>query len=484
MKTPWNTFCIIMLLNCAIPAVVRAQFNYTINADLTITITGYTGAGGAATIPDTINGLPVTSIGENAFRSQVLMTSITILNNVTNIGSGAFAYCGNLTNVSMGSSVISIGQWAFAYCSSLISITIPPKVVRIEDYTFAYCAGLTNLAIPQAITNIGPQGFENLISLQAINVEGANEYYSSVNGVLFDKSQSTLIRYPAAKAGSYLIPNSVSSIRSTAFQGCTYLTNLTTGNSVTNIGDSAFQSCSGLANASFPDALSSIGSNAFYSCVSLRSFTIRDNVINIGSAAFFNCVGLTNLTIGSGVTNIGDMTFVSCANLTRVTLPESVKSIGFASFELCTSLTSVTVGRGVSLLQPIPFDSCPALAAIYFLGNAPVVPLGSGGSFPDISIIYYVPGTIGWSSPFAGRPALPIAMQIQTADANFGVRTNQFGFHITGSYGLTFFVEASTNLVKPSWSPLLTNTLTTTAFYFSDPQWTNYPSRYYRLRWP
>src|SRR5262249_43751461 len=149
-------------------------------------------------------------------------------------------------------------------------------------------------------TNIGPQGFENLSSLQAINVDGANEYYSSVNGVLFDKSQSSLLRYPVAKAGSsYLIPNSASSIVAAAFQNCANLTSLTTGNSVTNIGDAAFQGCLGLAIATFPGTLSSIGSNAFNSCAALSSFTIGDNVSNIKYMAFFDCVGLTNLTIGS-----------------------------------------------------------------------------------------------------------------------------------------------------------------------------------------
>jgi hypothetical protein len=74
--------------------------------------------------------------------------------------------------------------------------------------------------------------------------------------------------------------------------------------------------------------------------------------------------------------------------------------------------------------------------------------------------------------------------QVQTSDPNFGVRTNQFGFNITGTSDLVVVVEASTNLANPTWYPLATNTLTGDSFYFSDPQWTHYPGRFYRLRWP
>jgi hypothetical protein len=90
----------------------------------------------------------------------------------------------------------------------------------------------------------------------------------------------------------------------------------------------------------------------------------------------------------------------------------------------------------------------------------------------------------GWGSPFAGRPAVLWNPQVQTSGASFGVRTNQFGFTITGSSNLVIVVEACTNLVNPIWSPVGTNTLTSGSSYFSDPRWTNYPSRFYRLRSP
>jgi hypothetical protein len=73
---------------------------------------------------------------------------------------------------------------------------------------------------------------------------------------------------------------------------------------------------------------------------------------------------------------------------------------------------------------------------------------------------------------------------MQTGDASFGVRTNQFGFNISWASGMVVAVDACTDLANPVWTPLQTNTLTSDTLYFSDPQWTNYPDRFYRLRWP
>lgn len=113
-----------LLLLLALPAVVQAQFNYTINNG-TITITGYTGPGGAVIIPDMINALPVTIIGDYAFEQCRSLTSITIPNSVTNIGDGAFMWCSNLASVTIGNGVTSIGAQAFAWCSSLLASPCP-----------------------------------------------------------------------------------------------------------------------------------------------------------------------------------------------------------------------------------------------------------------------------------------------------------------------------------------------------------------------
>ena len=104
--------------------------------------------------------------------------------------------------------------------------------------------------------------------------------------------------------------------------------------------------------------------------------------------------------------------------------------------------------------------------------------------------VYYLPGTSGWPTPpptpplFGERPTVLWNPQVQTSGKNFGVRTNRFGFMITGTSNLVVVVEACTQLANPHWSALRNCTLTNGSIYFSDSRWTNYPGRFYRLRSP
>src|ERR1035437_8803621 len=319
--------------------------------------------------------------------------------------------------------------------------------------------------IPNSVTTIGYSAFSGCTSLSAITVDALNSIYSSVDGVLFNQSQTTLILCPQGKAGSYTMPNSVTTIGSSAFSSCTSLTNVTIGNSVT-----------------------SIGSGAFYGCSSLTSITIPNSVTSIGSSAFSSCTGLASVTIGNSVTSVGDYAFSGCRNLTSVTIGNSVTSIGTYAFYYCSGLTSVTIGNSVTNIWSLAFYWCTNLTGIYFQGNAPS--LGSLVFYGDTkATVYYLPGMTGWSSSFGGRPAFLWNPQPQTSGIMFGVRTNRFGFTITGSSNLVIVVEACTNLASPVWSPVSANTLNTFigtngTSYFSDPQWTNYPGRLYRLRAP
>jgi hypothetical protein len=98
---------------------------------------------------------------------------------------------------------------------------------------------------------------------------------------------------------------------------------------------------------------------------------------------------------------------------------------------------------------------------------------------------YYLPGTTGWGSPFAGPPAVLWNPLIQAGGANFGVQSNQFGFTITNgsTHNIPIVVEACTTLASPVWTPL-TNVILTNSIIFSDPQWSNYPALFYGLGLP
>ncbi len=364
MKTSMQKLVIALAL-LALPALAQAQFTCTTN-DGTITITGYSGGGGAVAIPATINSYPVTAIGDGAFSDQ-----------------------GGVTIVTIGANVTSIGLEAFAACTSLTEITIA----------------------------------------------AANPAYSSLGGVLFDKTRATLLQFPSGLGGGYTITNSVTSIEDYAFYDCVGLTKVTIPDSVTNIADSAFGYCRSLMSVSVPNSVTSIG---------------------VGGFAF--CTSLTSTTIGNGVTSIGEQAFYGCTNLASVTIPSSVTSIGDGAFTFCPSLTSA-----------------------YFLGNAPP---DNGYAFygeTATATVYYLPGTTGWGSTFGSVPAVLWNPQANTLRFTRG----HFGFNLTGPTNAVIVIEACTTLADPVWLPVSTNTLSSLGTAtFSDSQSGGYPIRFYRFRSP
>jgi BspA type Leucine rich repeat region (6 copies) len=136
-------------------------------------------------------------------------------------------------------------------------------------------------------------------------VAASNPDYSSANGVLFNKAQTTLIAFPGGGGGSYTVPNSVTSIEEGAFESCSGLTNVDTGNGVTNIGTNAFEFCTGLTSVTIGSSVTSIGYEAFYYCYSLTSVTIPSSVASIGDYAFYDCANLTNLTFLGNAPTLG-----------------------------------------------------------------------------------------------------------------------------------------------------------------------------------
>ena len=159
---------------------------------------------GAITIPSTLGGYPVTSIGEKAFEGCSSLTSVTIPNSVTSIGDLAFFGCSSLTSVTIPESVTSIGKFAFFGCSSLTSVTIPNSVTSIGDYAFQWCKSLKSVTIPERVTSIGDCAFRGCSSLTSVT-----------------------------------IPNSVTSIGECAFFWCSSLKCVTILSSVTSIGREA-----------------------------------------------------------------------------------------------------------------------------------------------------------------------------------------------------------------------------------------------------
>jgi hypothetical protein len=214
------------------------------------TITAYTGTlgtNGAGNITYPANFIPYRAFTDPITSAGKLsLTSIIMPSTTTSIGYVAFANCTGITSATIPASVTTIGQWAFSYCIGLSSLDIPPLVNTIEANAFSYCSGLTTISIPASLTSIGSNAFSG--SRGQIIVASDNPNYSTIDDVLFDKTQTILIQCPASKNGDYIIPSSVITIDSCAFLNCTGLTSITIPASVTTIQGHAFRKCNHLTS--------------------------------------------------------------------------------------------------------------------------------------------------------------------------------------------------------------------------------------------
>ena len=366
----------------------------------------------------------VTDIGNSAFSGCNSLTNITIPNSVTSIGDNAFAHCWSLTDITIPDGVTWISDATFFDCISLINITIPNGVDGIGDIAFAACKSLesisvgdgnqyyasisgvlfnktktsliqyplgnkrtsydvpygveciereafvgcdnlTNLAFPDSVVNIGNSAIRCCRSLTSITVGEGNESYTSINGVLFNKAETSLIQYPpGSKRTSYDVPDRVTWIGGYAFALCSNLTNITLPDSIEGAGERAFYECENLTRMMIPDGIESITDWMFFGCGNMTSITIPDSVEGIGEGAFYDCRSLTNIVLPDRVTSIGDEAFLGCENITSITIPDRVTGIGDRAFYGCSNLTTVTLSASMTSIGEEMFKSCSNLTSI------------------------------------------------------------------------------------------------------------------------
>lgn len=271
--------------------------------------------------PDTSYSIPytVTHIGNSAFSRCNNLISVHFTENITSIGDRAFSDCLELRTAYLPDSVTSIGEGAFISCPYLMSVSLGNSLCSIGEYAFSNCSRLSSIEIPSSVEQIGNSAFGNCTQLSNITVADDNNFYSSIDGSLFNKEQTKIIQYATGKTtGFYSIPDTVSVIDNGAFAYSKYLTKV-----------------------NIPESVESIGSSAFNCCSSLSEIEIPDSVTYIGKGAFSICSALTDITLPSYITVIESSTFHWCDNLKSITIPNTVTEIGTYAFFWCDKLSDV-----------------------------------------------------------------------------------------------------------------------------------------------
>ena len=297
-------------------------------------------------------------------------------------------------------------------------------VAEIGTSAFNRSKALTSIVIPDGVSSIAVDAFNFCSNLAAIEVSGQNMNYSSIDGVLFNKKRTRLLKYPTAKTDTeYTIPESVTSIGEealgysknltaiaipdgvisialdsfflssnlaaievggknvnyTSIDGALFnkektdlidypqakpITNYTIPEGVINIGAQALAGCKNLTSITIPETVRSIGVGAFNHSSNLKSITIPEGPTMIPSIAFSFCTSLTNIDIPQTVTSIGDQAFMACVNLKSIKIPDGVTSIGQGAFINCNELTIITIPVGVRTIEKETFAACPKLKSI------------------------------------------------------------------------------------------------------------------------
>ncbi len=316
------------------------------------------------------------------------------------INDGAFCGC-RLTKVTIPEGVTTIGACAFEGCTNLTEITLPNSLTTIGENAFICCTGLTEITIPKGVTDIGMLAFHDCDKLTAINVAADNPNYSSLDGVLFNKNKTTLVKYPAGKvATSYTIPAGVTSIYDCAFADCESLTEITIPKGVTSIGVSAFArdnwpSDYDKQKLSLPDTLTSIGDDAFNNWY-LENIVILPDMSTYDIQKFFErklnesyfdyyggiidenttfCISDDNPTysVHDGVFFNKDKTtllvYPKGRTDTSYTVPNGVTDIGKSSFLGCKVLMTINIPASVTAINQEAFYGCSDLIDVYYAGN-------------------------------------------------------------------------------------------------------------------
>lgn len=363
----------------------------------------------------------ITEIGKASFNGANKITGVEIPDSVTLISDYAFQYCKSLTKIEIPGTVKKIGNWwgnvngqIFNGCSNLKEVILEEGIEEISGRAFDSCSKVKEWKLPKSLNRIGPCAFRNISveefnipenvesiaatfisssNLSRINVDSNNKYFTSVDGILFDKDSTRLIKYPENRDGnSYEVPNTVKTIDANAFISCKNLQTIVIADSVEKIGDSAFDG-SKLKTINLGGGITNISNKPFYGAWNLTNinvitendkyesengilfnkgktilikyppaiingevYEIPNTVVEIGPQSFYRSQ-IKNVIIPSSVKKIGSESFFQCYNLEEVNLPEGLERIEWRALYGCHKIKTIVVPSSVTFIDGGAFNN-------------------------------------------------------------------------------------------------------------------------------
>ncbi len=289
----------------------------SLNLPVTVKRVGESSFRDCISLKELVVSNPEIEIGERAFENCANLSSISLPEGMAEIYGGVFNSCKALENIHLPKKLTILGESSLADCIRIKNIDVPDSVTKIDDMvfngcigleeiklsktltkigknTFKDCTALKTITIPASVTSIGMSPFRGCSSLSSIIVEPRSKYFKSVDDILFNKSKSTLICFPACKAvEEYTVPDSVTVISDWAFCECDHLKTIKIPDSVYEIGEGAFYRCTSLTEVVIPDSVVRIDDTAFRGCTNLKTLVIPDSVKDFGWGVLNGCENVT-----------------------------------------------------------------------------------------------------------------------------------------------------------------------------------------------
>ena len=393
-----------------------------------VTLTQYLGSSTDVYVPGTViigeKEYNVIKLGDNVFENNDSLNSVTLGVGIKEIGARTFFDADNMVCVLTSEELETIGDEAFYSCDNFNSIILYDAIKSIGANVFAECPKLTVWCNEGTVGHTYVQ--ENVVSYKILNPnaepetivqEGITYYVMNGEAIAIDCASTvtsivvpaTINGYPVLelrrtfKGNSSLkevtLSEGLKTISANAFEG-SGITSISIPDTVTSVGSSAFSECASLTSIKFSKSMSEIANDTFHSCSKLSAVSIPGNIKKIGSYSFFNCDALKEITISSGVTYIGDRAFDFCDSYTEIRIPGTVQTIGSGAF-CCSSLKTVILENGVKdigtafwssgittielpesieKIATYAFDKCRSLTKITIPSNVKTI---SNGAFRD-----------------------------------------------------------------------------------------------------